>query len=240
MVGLSGGELALVVAITAAGACVQGGIGFGLGLLGAPVLALIDQRFVPGPLIAAGVLLTLGVLHRERRDLRFGVIRWAFAGRIVGSACGAAAVAAVSEHALGLLFGSLILVAVALSVAGRSVAPSPGTLLGAGTLSGFMGTAVSVGGPPIALVYQRHRGPELRATMAAFMVFGALVSLAMLVAFGEYGVEELRLSAVLLPGIALGFSASRVLARYLDRGWLRPTVLGFSALSALALVVESL
>lgn len=238
--GLSGWEWALVLAVTVAGACVQGTIGFGLGLVGAPVLALIDHRFVPGPLIAVGVVLTLGVLHRERRALRFGVVRWAMLGRIAGSAAGAAAVAAVSERALGILFGVLILAAVALSVAGRQVPPNPRTLLGAGVLSGFMGTTVSVGGPPLALVYQRERGPELRATMAAFMVFGALVSLAMLVLFGQFGGDQLRLSVLLLPGVLTGFAASRFLARLLDRGWVRPVVLLFSAASAAALLVESL
>lgn len=240
LAGLSSPQWALVVAATMAGACVQGSIGFGLGLLAAPVLALVDHRFVPGPLIAAGVLLTVGVLHREREALRFGVIRWAMVGRVFGSGAGAAAVAAVSERALGVLFGLLILAAVALSVAGRQVLPTARTLLGAGVLSGFMGTAVSVGGPPLALVYQRERGPELRATMAAFMVFGALISLAMLALFGEFGAQELRLSGLLVPGIIVGFLASRAFAPVVDRGWVRPAVLAFSAASALALLLESL
>jgi uncharacterized membrane protein YfcA len=238
--GLTTTELAVVLAVTAAGACIQGGIGFGLGLVAAPVLALVDHRLIPGPLIAAGVVLTVGVLHRERRDLRLGVVRWAMVGRVAGSAAGAGAVAAVSDNALGVLFGVLILAAVALSVAGWSVAPNAGSLLGAGALSGFMGTTVSVGGPPLALVYQHQPGPELRATMAAFMVFGALVSLGLLAAFGQFGGEEARLSLVLVPGVLAGFAASRLVARHLDRGWLRPAVLGFSAASAVALLVSSL
>lgn len=238
--GLSEVEWAVVVGVTMAGACLQGSIGFGLGLLSAPILALVDPRFVPGPLIAVGVVLTFGVLHRERRSLRLGVVRWAMLGRVFGSAGGAAAVAAVSEQALGILFAVLILTAVALSVAGRQVLPEPRTLLGAGMLSGFMGTAVSVGGPPLALVYQRERGPELRATMAAFMVFGALVSLAMLVLFGQFGLVQLRLSVLLVPGVVAGFTASRFLAKVLDQGWVRPMVLLFSAASAVALLIDSL
>jgi uncharacterized protein len=240
MAGLSEGELMLVVVVTMAGACAQGGIGFGLGLLGAPVLALIDHRFVPGPLIAVGVILTVAVLHRERRNLSVGLVRWAMVGRVGGSVAGAAAIAAVSEHTLGLMFGLLILLGVALSIGGCTLAPTAGTLLGAGALSGFMGTSVSVGGPPLALVYQRQRGPELRASMAAFMAFGALVSLTMLILFGQFGVEQVRLSVVLVPGTLAGFAASRLLARFLDQRWLRPAVLGFSAISALALLVESL
>jgi uncharacterized protein len=238
--GLSAADWVLVLAVTMAGACIQGSIGFGLGLVGSPVLALIDHRFVPGPLIAAGVILTVGVLHRERRALRFGVVRWAMVGRIFGSAVGAAAVAAVSEQALGVLFGVLILAAVGLSVAGRQVLPSPRTLLGAGVLSGFMGTTVSVGGPPLALVYQRERGAELRATMAAFMVFGALVSLLMLVLFGQFGTEQLWLSVLLVPGIVAGFGVSRWVAPVLDRRWVRPAVLLVSAASAVVLLIDSL
>ena len=50
----------------ALGAMLQGSIGFGLNVVGAPLLVLIDTRFVPGPTLVAALVLTLLVGVRER------------------------------------------------------------------------------------------------------------------------------------------------------------------------------
>ena len=53
-----------------------------------------------------------------------------------------------------LLFGGLILLGVCLSLSGLRLPPIRGVLVGAGALSGVMGTVASIGGPPMALLYQ--------------------------------------------------------------------------------------
>lgn len=225
----------LVVAI---GACIQGSLGFGLGLIGAPVLALIDDDFVPGPLLFVGVVLTAVVAARERGALDWRGIRWALVGRVLGTAIGTVAITRVGEDGLIALLAVSILVAVALSVAGWHVRPTPTTLVGAGTVSGVMGMLTSVGGPPMALVYQRERAAQLRTTLAGFFLFGASLALLALVPGGEFGTHELGLGVLLLPGLVMGLAASRWLGRYLDHGWTRPAVLAFSAFSASLLLVQ--
>ena len=78
---MSGSDVVIMVIATGLGACVQGSIGFGLGLIAAPVLALIDPSMVPGPVLAAGVPLTLAVLVRGARRSTSGRCggRWAAA-----------------------------------------------------------------------------------------------------------------------------------------------------------------
>lgn len=68
---MSGLELAVACVVVAAGAAVQGGVGFGMNLVAAPLLALIDPDLVPGPAIAvaAGVFLAV-VLNIGRPRLR--------------------------------------------------------------------------------------------------------------------------------------------------------------------------
>jgi uncharacterized protein len=237
-VGLTGVEIGVIVAATTLGACLQGSIGFGLGLLGAPVLALVDPSMVPGPVLAAGIPLTMAVLVRERRALDVHTLRWALAGRVGGTVAAAATLALLPERPLAILFACLVLVAVGLSAAGLSVRPRTTTLAAAGMASGFMGTATSIGGPPIALLFQRSRGSELRATVGVVLAFGAIVSLVGLVAVGRYGGQELRLTAVLLPGVVAGYLVSGPLGRWLDRGWVRPAVLVAAAASALALLAD--
>jgi hypothetical protein len=237
---VSGWEILVITLVVATGACIQSAVGFGLGLLAAPVLALYDTDLVPGPLLFVMVPLTVLVARRERSALDFHGLRWAFVGRVPGTIAGSLAVASLPEGGLAVLFGSLVLVAVALSVAGWTLHPTTGTLVTAGAASGFMGTATSIGGPPMALVYQRRSGPELRATLAAYFVVGATFSVAALAVVGEFGGRDVRLGLVLLPGMLAGYALSGRAAKVLDRGYTRAAVLGFAALSSVVLIAREL
>ena len=63
----------------------NGHVGFGLGILAAPLLLLLDPRLVPGPLLAASLVLTVLLARREWRDARRGDLGWALAGRLGGT-----------------------------------------------------------------------------------------------------------------------------------------------------------
>jgi uncharacterized membrane protein YfcA len=233
--------LLLVTVLAVAAAMVQGSIGFGLALVMAPLLALIDPAFVPAPLLLASFPLSLLVVAREWRDVDLGDVPWALAGRLPGTVAGAAAVAAVPGHELQVLVAICVIVAVGLSlVPAVDVRPTPATLVGAGVISGFMGTAASVGGPPIALLYQRSPGPRIRATLALYFVFGTVLSLGALWLAGAVGRHELRLATELMPGTVIGFALSGLVKDHLDRGRMRTAVLGFAAASAVVLLVLAL
>jgi uncharacterized membrane protein YfcA len=113
-------------------------------------------------------------------------------------------------------------------------------LLTAGLLGGVTGTATSIGGPPLALLYQHRPGPVVRATLAGYFCAGALLSLSGLAVAGELGRREALLAAVLLPCLAAGFALSGPLRRRLEGGRSRAAILALCAASALALVVRSL
>lgn len=231
----------LVVALAVAvAACAHGALGFGLGTVGAPVLALVDDRLIPGPLLCVGLVLTVLVALRERGALDVRGVRWAIAGRVPGTLAGAAAVAALPERSLIVLFAVLVLAGVGLSVAGLHVRPTAGANFGAGAASGFMGTVTSVGGPAMALLYQREDGGKLRSTLALFFVFGAALSLATLAATGGFGPSELGLGLSLLPPTLAGFGLSATAARWLDRGRTRAAILWFAGLTSTVLLVREL
>ncbi len=233
---LSVSELATALVAVVVGAALQGSLGFGLGLVAAPVLVLLDTRLVPGPLLCMGVPLTFLIAWRERRDLDFGRIRWAIAGRIPGSILGSVMVVILAERWLAGLFAVAVLLAVGFSVLGLSAPPTRINLITAGVASGIMGTATSVGGPLIALVYQHSSGPELRASLAAFMVFGASFSLVVLAAVGEFGWTDLALASLFVPCVIAGFGLSRWTNAFLDNGHTRPAVLVFAAASAVTIL----
>ena len=54
----------------------------------------------------------------------------------------------------------------------------------AGATSGVLGTATAIGGPPMALVWQRKSGARLRGTMSGFFLVGSVMSIAALAATG--------------------------------------------------------
>ena len=65
-----------------------------------------------------------------------------------------------------------------------------------------------IGGPPIALVYQRADGPTLRATLSRFFLAGAAVSIPTLLVAGVLDGDSVLPALVLLPGTTLGFLLS--------------------------------
>jgi uncharacterized membrane protein YfcA len=227
---------ALIVLVAAA---LQGAVGFGANLVAAPLLVLIDPVFVPGPMIAMALVLNGLMMWRDREPVEPSHIGLALAGRVPGSALGALALVALPSDDLGLFFGALVLVAVALSFSPFDVRVTRPAIAGAGAVSGFMGTSIGIGGPPIALLYQHEPGVRFRSIVARLLIYGAVISIVMLVVVGEFGREELVASAVVIPPVVGGFACSRPLARHLDRGHTRKAILAVSALSAVAVIVKA-
>ncbi len=232
--------LGVAAVVVFAGSVLQGTIGFGLGLMAAPLLVLIDPRLVPAPLLLASGVLTVLLTHRERHGIIIDDLKWSLGGRVLGTLPALVVMSTVPADRLGLAFGALVLVGVGLTVSGWHLRPAPRVLVGAGALSGFMATIAAIGGPPMALVYQHESGPRIRGTLSAYFVVGVSISLAGLAWVGRFGLTEVALAGALLPAILAGFWVSRHTAPRLDRGPLRPAVLLVAAASAVAVIVEHL
>ena len=217
---------------------IQGSLGFGLGLVSAPALALIDATFIPGPLLLVGVAVTLTVFLRERGAVDWKGMKWAIFGRVIGTIAGGWAVVAFSKDAVIVLVAVLVLAGVLMTSIGWKIKTNRTTLSAAGLVSGVMGTLTSVGGPPMALVYQRETAQKLRATLAGFFLVGATFSLLTLAVSGGMTQHDFALGALMLPGYVIGMIANRWASRFLDKGYSRVAVLTFSALSSIVLLLE--
>ena len=237
-VSISPWQYVLAVLVVAVGAMIQGSLGFGLGLVSAPALALIDATFIPGPLLLVGVAVTLTVFLRERGAVDWKGMKWAIFGRVVGTIAGGWAVVAFSKDAVIVLVAVLVLAGVLMTSIGWKIKTNRITLSTAGIVSGVMGTLTSVGGPPMALVYQRETAQKLRATLAGFFLVGATFSLLTLAVSGGMSQHDFALGALMLPGYVIGMIANRWASRFLDKGYSRVAVLTFSALSSIVLLLE--
>lgn len=231
---------ALAFGIALLGSILQGSIGFGLGLICVPLLVLIDPVFIPGPLLLSALLLNILIYSRELRFIDKSGLKWAIPGRVLGAVLGASLLTIIPQKNLSLLFGSMVILAVSISFAGFDLPPTPWSVFGAGTFSGFMGTAASIGGAPMALVYQRQKGPRIRGTLAAIFIFGTIISITSLAFIGRFGLREIQAALLLFPGNIFGFLLSSRTARVLDRGFMRPAVLVASSISGMIVVVKNI
>jgi len=222
---------------------VHGSVGMGLGLVTVPLLLQIDPVFVPGPILAAGLLLNVMMVRRERQELNFFGVKWGVVGvvgRILGTIIVSLTLSQLPQDQAAIAAGLAILLAVGLSFSGLSVEPTIGTLLGAGTASGIMGTLASVGGPPMALLFQKQNGPQLRATMSGYLLLGSLASVLGMVFVGNFRLPEVQATVFFLPAIWIGYVLSGRTVSLLDAGYTRSAVLIVSAASSVVLLVRTL
>src|SRR5207237_1758880 len=110
----------------------------------APLLALVAPDLVPGPIMLSSLVLSLASAVRERASIDRSGVALALAGRLPGVALGASALAWLPEHTMNVVFGVLVLSAVALSISGPTLPRNPRTLAATGFVSGGMGTMPSL------------------------------------------------------------------------------------------------
>ncbi len=231
---------AVIATAVTLGALVQGAVGLGLGLVSAPVITLVDQRLMPGTMLWLAAFYPFLTLAHEGRQADWRGLGWAFTGRVPGTVVGVGVVSYVSAGLLGLLVGIMVLVAVFLTWRVFALPRRRPVLAGMGVVSGVAGTATSIGGPPLALVYTDVSGPRLRATMAAYFVGGGLLSLGGLALSHELTRREGLWALGLAPFLVLGFGLAGPVRRHVDAGRTRSAVLVVCACSGLALVLRSL
>lgn len=239
ILGLEPWQALLAVAIVFVGSATQASIGIGLGLLAAPTLTLIDPAFIPGAIAIAVVPLTVGMTIREHDHVDPEIYR-AVVGRVVGIVVGAWAVAQASQGFIAVVIACSVLLAVIASGLGLRFHPSRRNLMVAGTVSGFTGTVAGIGGPPMALTYQHSDPQTLRASLAAFNTIGSIFIIPSLVVAGVIGGRELRLGAMLVPGILAGLWLGRVGIARLPAHRVRPFVLTICGTSAVVLLLRQL
>src|SRR5712691_3046329 len=177
--------IAVAGLFVALGGFVQSGIGLGLGLVAAPMVTLLDPALMPGSMLVAGASLPVLILAREALHTDWPGVSWALAGRVAGTVGGIWVLAAVSLRALGIVVGTMVLAVVALSIREAVVPRNRVTLVTAGVISGVTGTATSIGGPPVALLYQSEDGPRVRATLSVFFIMGNSLALCALAVTGH-------------------------------------------------------
>jgi uncharacterized protein len=223
-----------------AGAIVQGSVGLGVGIVATPIVTMLFPSLMPGAILTVALALPVATLAQEVRHADLRGLGWALGGRLAGTPLGVWLVASAPDRVLGIVIGVVVLAGLAATAWTREVPRNRRTLATAGLISGTTGTASGIGGPPMALLYQRESGPRVRATLAVFFIAGALLSLATLALAGRLPARQVVAGLELLPFVLAGFAAAGPLRRYLDAGHLRAALLIVVGASAITLIVRNL
>ena len=230
-----------MVLVTVLGSLLQGAVGVGLGILAAPLLALLAPSFVPGPLLVSALVLSLLVVIRDRADLDLKGASWALVGRVPGTLIGASLLVVFAASAwLDVILGGLLLSCVLLAAGKGKLDVHPGRfwVAGAGLLSGTSGTAAGVGGPPIALVWSSLPAKRMRSTLAAYFLAGTMISVMVLAFSGGFG--DVRALIWMVPSTVVGFALSGRVGDRLDGSGVRFVVLVLSGAASAVLLVRGL
>ncbi|PRZ43748.1 hypothetical protein CLV47_102439 [Antricoccus suffuscus] len=225
--------------VVLAGSVVQGSVGLGISQVAAPILMIIDPGLMPGSMILVAALLPVITLIREHSDIDWIGLAWAFPGRLIGTALGGWLVVVVSSDVLGFVLATMVLAAALVSLVHWRPRPRPGNLLAAGFVSGVGATATSIGGPPIALVYQNQHPAVVRSTLAVYFLVGNIFSIGALLAVGHLTARQGQFALIFLPFVIAGFALAVWLRRYLDLNKTRAAVLGLSVISSLVLIIRA-
>jgi uncharacterized membrane protein YfcA len=235
-------EWVVLATTVIAAATVQGVVGFGANLLAVPVVALVVPAALPGAMVIPGVPMAIAMATAERDHIDRRGTRFLLLGRLPGTLAGVAVVAAVSTDALAVVIGTVVLLAVGLSVVAAHLHPgvTPRTALATGVVTGVTGTAAAIDGPPLALLYQHHAAPVFRATLATQFACGAAITLTALLLAHHLHAWQALLGLSLMPSFFAGLALSLVIRPRLAHHNLRPVVLTIAALTGVAAIARAI
>lgn len=222
------------------GCFVQSLIGFGMGVVAAPIILWLAPNLMPSIIVVMGTLLSGVVLIQYRHYLNLRTLLFAFLGRLPGTFLAAYVLMWISEQGMFLILGTTILITVFLSLYKIKLMPTSHTLFWGGLFSGLMGTATGIGGPPIAILFQNEDPNKLRANLAAYFVITNLISLVALHYSGHFSMKDFHQSLIYLPLPLLGVGIAFFIRDKIQGDKIRYLILGLCSVSAVASLLQGI
>jgi len=220
------------------GALLQSLSGFGMGILAAPILVLIDPSYLPGPVIALGFVLSLLNTFRYRHQCDLKPIASALTARTIGSVLAVLLLPYLAIDLISIIFALLMISFIGLSYCKVSVDYSTKNLTIGGFISGLFGTITSIGGPPIAIVFQHSPMATVRAQLSLFFLIATAISLIILVCFGQFSWHQLTITLSMLPAVIIGFIISILVDKHFKSGFLKPVINTISLIASVLIIIR--
>jgi len=226
------------------GGVIQGILGFGLGIVGIPLLLLmLPAKLAVPTLICAGTILNayLVIVYRKHFDIKW-VIPLALAS-FIGIPVGKFVLDVTDPNLIKLVVGVIIVIVSILSLLGKRIKGSPTSPFRflAPIFSGFLATAIGIGGPPMALYFESffddpraYKG----SLTAYFLISGSFIVLYFLFTDG-LSAEIIPLFEVGVVAMIVGSSLGVWGSRFIPKKIFHRMVLLFLTFLGLMMVVTA-
>ncbi|MGP9808283.1 sulfite exporter TauE/SafE family protein [Halomonas sp. AOP12-C2-37] len=224
-------------AVLMLGAFVQRATGFGLAVVGAPLLLMLEPRLVPVTLVLFGLTVSLMMVRHYWHEVRLDAIGMALVGRLPGNALGVWLLLVAPMVILEKLIAVIVLFTVLVTVCRFQLPVNRITLFGAGVLSGIFGTVAAIGGPPIVLLMHGLPVDRMRGNLAAFFILTSTLTLITLALANQIQLWHFQMALTFLPAVLIGNALAGALAHRLDRRLLQGASLTLCTLAAIGLLV---
>jgi uncharacterized membrane protein YfcA len=236
-----------VIAILFIATLIRSTLGFGEALVAVPLLALSTPVTVAAPLAVLVSVVVAGVMvARDWRHIQFRSASRLVLSSLVGIPLGVLMLANVEDHLVKLILGTVIVGFSAYSIAAGSIRrlhrDHAGWLMVCGFLSGILGGAYGMNGPPL-VVYGTLRGwspQQFRATLQGYFLPASIVGLIGYASIGLFTIAVARYFLLSLPAIALAILLGRVINRMLSGDRFFRLVYGGLLLIGTVLLVQAM
>jgi len=214
--------------------------GVSVGMIIVPFLALISYSLIPVPIVFASLTLTVMMATQGREHIDFKGSIKIIIGMIAGIFASIFMLSQIKFEHLGLIFGLFILVSVLISLKVKSFKLKNSTIYFGGLMAGIMGTMAAVGGQILALIYQNHPLPTIKATLAFLYTIFSIVMLIIFYFYNQFSYSQFISGLLLMPGFIIGFFISPLFTKYFNPIYSKTVVLSTATFGALTLIYQSL
>jgi uncharacterized membrane protein YfcA len=197
---------------------VRSTFGFGEALVAVPLLALRLPVAIASPLaVAISVLVAAVIILQDWRKIQVRSATGLFISSLFGIPLGLLMLAKVDDHLVKLILGLLIIAFSLWSLVSRSTAhlkhDHPVLLLITGFISGILGGAYGMNGPPLAIYgsLRRWSPQHFRATLQGYFLPASLAGLLGYLSIGLLTQPVLRDFLLSLPAVLAAILLGRCL-----------------------------
>lgn len=223
---------------------VRSTLGFGEALVGVPLLALRVPVQVAAPLAVLISVLVAGLIIAQdwqRVEVRSAV--GLIVAALPGIPLGILLLARTNDHVVKLILGVVIIAFSIYSLAGRAKMyirhDHWAWLVGCGLLSGVLGGAYGMNGPPLVIygALRRWSPQHFRATLQGYFLPASFVGLLGYLALGLWSPAVTRYFLLCLPVVVVAILLGRAVnQRMKDVGFFRAVYVGLIAIGMILLI----
>lgn len=221
--------------------------GFGEALIAVPLLALVMPVAIAAPVaVLVSVVVAAAIVVEDWRRVDFrsaaGLLATALVGIPVGVLLLAHAPERLVKGGLGLVIVAFSIYSLATRSGARAPHDHPAWLIGCGFLSGVLGGAYGMNGPPLVVYGALRQWPpqKFRATLQAYFLPASLVGVIGYAAIGLWTPTITRFFLWSLPAVAAGIVLGRTIHRRMSADVFLRLVHAALVLIGVTLVVQAL